>query len=473
MITSPKKVLSFHDSDLTDALASRSGKFITATYINIFIFFLFYHIVYYFLDNGVSWEEDKIFLLNSFQSLHVCILLWLSYHLLILLTVYPLTKWWFNNQIKTPVIPIALLCLTNSTILTVTNTRRLTDHYGPASRIFLAIESLRLVMKSTAFVFETVSEKHKQRRNSDTPVTVTATASSDDHISLEVTCSPEHETNDQDWTSLRHFVYFLFAPTLLYRPSYPLKSERNWSLVFRYSFLILSLFCITFKFGEKTAIPLRVLGVERITWSTLLTQLYWTMWMSFISVICNIAHQELWSNVFGELTLFGDRRFYGDWYRQEESTKWLLKWNIIVQEFLFEYIYLFPRRRYGKFWGVFFVMLFSGIGHDFVIIVLVGMYLPIYTISLPAMAFMHLGKENRPLTVREQNATEGNQGEQKQETPSLSKFLVVSNQFVSQCIVYFPLYLEYYSRQNCPSQFSRVADFFIPRFPFCMSVGSE
>ena len=44
-------------------------------------------------------------------------------------------------------------------------------------------------------------------------------------------------------------------------------------------------------------------------------------------------------NLFGELTRFGDRLFYEDWWNVKDFASYYRKWNIVVHEFLYYYIY--------------------------------------------------------------------------------------------------------------------------------------
>ena len=46
-----------------------------------------------------------------------------------------------------------------------------------------------------------------------------------------------------------------------------------------------------------------------------------------------------WMNMFGELIKFGDRQFYDDWWNVKDFAGYYRKWNIIVHEFLYYYIF--------------------------------------------------------------------------------------------------------------------------------------
>jgi sterol O-acyltransferase len=46
-----------------------------------------------------------------------------------------------------------------------------------------------------------------------------------------------------------------------------------------------------------------------------------------------------WMNIFGELLKFGDRLFYEDWWNVKDFAGYYRKWNIVVHEFLYYYVY--------------------------------------------------------------------------------------------------------------------------------------
>jgi sterol O-acyltransferase len=46
-----------------------------------------------------------------------------------------------------------------------------------------------------------------------------------------------------------------------------------------------------------------------------------------------------WFNIFAELLRFGDRLFYEDWWNVTNFAEYYRKWNIVVHEFLYYYIY--------------------------------------------------------------------------------------------------------------------------------------
>jgi sterol O-acyltransferase len=46
-----------------------------------------------------------------------------------------------------------------------------------------------------------------------------------------------------------------------------------------------------------------------------------------------------WLNMWSEMLRFGDRQFYEDWWNVTDFEGYYRKWNIVVHEFLYYYIF--------------------------------------------------------------------------------------------------------------------------------------
>jgi sterol O-acyltransferase len=89
-----------------------------------------------------------------------------------------------------------------------------------------------------------------------------------------------------------------------------------------------------------------------------------------------------WLNCWAELTRFPDRVFYLDWWNSVEFGTYYRKWNIIVHDWLYYYIYLdFSRfimsgKKSGKYAKIltFFI---SAIMHELILIEASGFFYPV------------------------------------------------------------------------------------------------
>jgi diacylglycerol O-acyltransferase 1 len=61
------------------------------------------------------------------------------------------------------------------------------------------------------------------------------------------------------------------------------------------------------------------------------------------TVVWFVMFHLIWEdylNFFAELTRFGDREFYGDWWNARQFDEFNRKWNRPVYEFLYRHIYV-------------------------------------------------------------------------------------------------------------------------------------
>ena len=74
-------------------------------------------------------------------------------------------------------------------------------------------------------------------------------------------------------------------------------------------------------------------------------------------------------NLWGELTRFGDRRFYSDWWNAGNLSEYWRKWNFPIHNFLIRHIY-YPlrRRQVNKAASLLITFLISAAAHEYIII---------------------------------------------------------------------------------------------------------
>ena len=88
-----------------------------------------------------------------------------------------------------------------------------------------------------------------------------------------------------------------------------------------------------------------------------------------------------WFNMWSEITRFGDRRFYEDWWNCKDFADYYRKWNIVVHEFLYYYIYQdiirFSKGNVSRNIAKFMVFIISAMIHEVVISCTMGFVFPI------------------------------------------------------------------------------------------------
>jgi hypothetical protein len=114
-----------------------------------------------------------------------------------------------------------------------------------------------------------------------------------------------------------------------------------------------------------------------------------------------------WLNILGELTRFGDRRFYDDWWNAASFAEYWKSWMLPIHHWMLRHVY-FPMLRRG-FSGIaagFVIFLVSGLLHEYLVVVPLRINRPTGVVTLaflgqlPLLAITsnpHLEKRNRTL----------------------------------------------------------------------------
>ena len=172
-------------------------------------------------------------------------------------------------------------------------------------------------------------------------------------------------------TELGRYLYFQFAPTLVYRDVYPRSGNRvKWLTAGYHAFNFLGTVVYTYLVFRTLVVPQfretaknpgdHVIFIKSVFRSMLPGML--TLLLLFFGVL------HSWFNLFAELLRFGDRRFYSDWWNARTWSDFYRKWNSVVHEWLYYYVYLDAMRlslgriSRGTAWALVFV--FSAIIHE-------------------------------------------------------------------------------------------------------------
>jgi sterol O-acyltransferase len=210
------------------------------------------------------------------------------------------------------------------------------------------------------------------------------------------------------YIELKRFYYFFYCPSLIYRDTYPrLPKFRakfffsqliNFFFSLSYFYLLLVLF-INSRIGKTHiksyhSFPYFLQDCLRLSVpSTLILSI----------CFCMILHT--WMNLWSELLRHGDRRFYEDWWNCTNFSQYYRKWNIIVHEWLYYYIYSdLIRMSLGKIsrqTAKMFVFGMSIFFHEFIVTLGIGFYYPILSIFFggPGLLFTFIKTTKREFNV--------------------------------------------------------------------------
>ncbi|KYN31902.1 Sterol O-acyltransferase 1, partial [Trachymyrmex septentrionalis] len=258
---------------------------------------------------------------------------------------------------------------------------------------------------------------------------------------------PHSEIAQPNGPTFSQYLYFLFAPTLVYRDEYPRTKRIRWMVVIRnFAEVGLAIFYLVFIL-EHLIIPVyHMYGTQHVERKWFIENIIKSSIPGMLYVfIGQYLLLHAWMNAWAEMLQFADRLFYKDWWNSTDYHMFFRTWNVVVHDWLYTYIYkdiyeiVVPRNRTLSITAVFFV---SAIFHEYIIAFAFGFFYPMLFIFFGLIGFALF---------------------------SVSK-IITSNIFmwITWCIgegVLFSLYsIEYYARQNCPHTHSNYyLDLFIPR----------
>ncbi|GJQ87547.1 hypothetical protein Trydic_g4818 [Trypoxylus dichotomus] len=261
----------------------------------------------------------------AFKNFHYALACWIVL-LGISLLAYELFKCWALTKIKLnpksihikicDVIGISLLilyyvmCILLFPLLWMNSLRM-----GMASYFALLCENIRFLMKSHAFIRSNAPDVNKHKPHSDEIL---------------------------DLPTLKNYLYFLFAPTLVYRKEYPRTKNVNINKALLY---FLEMFCIIWLEGyisESYFVqPFRHIGKLKVDWTDIAVIVIENSIAGGLIMLINfylILH--VWCNACANLLGFADRRFYEDWWTATNYAIYFRHWNIVVHDWLYEYVYM-------------------------------------------------------------------------------------------------------------------------------------
>lgn len=236
-----------------------------------------------------------------------------------------------------------------------------------------------------------------------------------------------------------HLLYFLFAPTLVFRLSYPRLERRSWSRVAAYGVQFLLVIVVSFMtipnylqknfkdYGADNAIDRK-----RIIHLVLVTSVLGAV--SVFSVFYGILH--CWLNIWAELLRFADRGFYDKWWQLDSYSRYYRQWNLVVHDWLHNYCYreAIIRTNGNRQSAAILTFLISAVFHEYIITLALGFYYPVLFISFAGFGMFFFFVS---LYFRRGAEIYGN----------IFLFFSIILGWSVQIVLYA---VEHYSRNNCP-----------------------
>ncbi|CAB4255406.1 similar to Saccharomyces cerevisiae YCR048W ARE1 Acyl-CoA:sterol acyltransferase, isozyme of Are2p [Maudiozyma barnettii] len=238
------------------------------------------------------------------------------------------------------------------------------------AKIFLFLHSLVILMKMHSFAFYngylwSIKEELDYSRNALTKIEKEPPIEIDDVKSKEVNeifqksydfCTFELNSQTPDESqkfpkniNLWNFFEFTMFPTIVYQIEYPRTTTIRWSYVLEKICAIFGTIFIMVLNAQLFMYPIaeRALLIRDSEWTGIIDRLsHWVrllidMIPSFI-VMYLLVFYLIWDsilNCIAELSRFGDRYFYGDWWNCVTWDEFSRIWNIPVHKFLLRHVY--------------------------------------------------------------------------------------------------------------------------------------
>ncbi|KAI1841499.1 hypothetical protein JX266_012339 [Neoarthrinium moseri] len=275
------------------------------------------------------------------------------------------------------------------------------------AQVFLLLHTMVLLMKMHSYAFYNghLSETEKRLHDLDNPATASKApayqypsvenpmgtlahdgqphdSDSDgegvnqlrEDLARELTSPIGNITYPRNLTWANYFDYIL-CPTLCYELEYPRMAAVNWtSLVAKIVATFGCIFLLTI-ISEEYILPVLQESHVRIesassvgdTLLILAETISWLLFpfmLTFLLVFLVIFEYVL--GAFAEITCFGDRHFYADWWNSTDWMEFSREWNVPVYSFLRRHVYATSKPRIGRGMATLITFLISAIGHEIV-----------------------------------------------------------------------------------------------------------
>jgi sterol O-acyltransferase len=209
-------------------------------------------------------------------------------------------------------------------------------------------------------------------------------------------------------TEFKKFLYFFFCPSLIYRDEYPRLSyhRKHYILAHCINFICcIMLYYVLFRyvifpyFNYSTIIDYYNIHYFIFDVLRLAVPGVCVLVVGFFLIL------HSWLNLWSELMLHGDRRFYEDWWTCTNFEEYYRKWNMVVHEWLFSYIYSdairFTLGRLNRHHAKFLVFGLSVIVHDIIIWIALGFFFPILAFFFggPGIIFTYIKPKSQIFNI--------------------------------------------------------------------------
>uniref|UniRef100_A0AAY4EVE1 O-acyltransferase n=1 Tax=Denticeps clupeoides TaxID=299321 RepID=A0AAY4EVE1_9TELE len=330
-------------------------------FIALLVLFIFSTLVVDFIDEG-RLVLDFDLLVYAFGQFPLVVSTWMCMFLSMLVVPFALFHVWAGHYTSSGH-PIVWSVLVGSVFLLyqvyglgiLPTSVVLKNGLPPASCFIIIMEQVRLMMKAHSFVRENVPKVVASR-------------------------------NDKNYSLiLPHFsqyLYFLFAPTLIYRDNYPRNPHIRWGYVgTKFSQVLGCLFYAYYVFVRLCIPQFRSISMQLFDLRAMVLCVFNSILPgALVLFLAFFAFLHCWLNAFAEMLRFGDRMFYKDWWNSTSFANYYRTWNVVVHDWLYYYVYkdylLMTGKRF-RTGAMLFVFTVSAVVHEYILAICFGFFYPV------------------------------------------------------------------------------------------------
>ncbi|XP_031352692.1 sterol O-acyltransferase 1-like isoform X2 [Photinus pyralis] len=295
---------------------------------------------------------------SAFAGLHVALLIWL-YMFLSSLGVYFAFICWAHLRKQVQRKPLldttfASLYLLYTIALQYYATKmNLTSGLGVISSLALMMEMVRIVMKTHSFIRTNAPKCCNSDKSGPGP-------------------------------TFARYLYFHFAPTLLYKDVYPRSKCIRWGFIGScFSEILIIVVLSSVLFENSYMYHLRDYGLRKYTFLEICTIAVQYFYLGYVTLFfAGYLFLHTYFNLTAEFLRFADRQFYEDWWTSVNLDDYFRKWNPIVYEWLYVFVYKECRDHFAPEKTQFarlLTLLLSGLYHDFIMCISCRLFMPFFT----------------------------------------------------------------------------------------------
>lgn len=234
-------------------------------------------------------------------------------------------------------------------------------------RVFLALHALVQMMKMHSYaVFngELHTLKKKVENKEELPEFV---AEQGDLVKHLLSLYPKN-------LNVKDFFMYTMYPTVVYELEFPRTDKIRWGFAGRKIIATLGTFVCMIVIAQQSLLPIVVQANAVRSTESLVTraQQYPLIFLDVLPpfmIIYILTFYIIWDAILSsiaELTRYGDREFYRDWWNSSQWSKFARDWNVPVHSFLQRHVYTSSRLflNLSKVQAMMFTFVFSSLVHE-------------------------------------------------------------------------------------------------------------